>query len=76
MAKKLLTEQELEELVEKVLATLTPREEQILKMRFGININKEADMGVREVARRFETTHKRVREIEAKALRCLKRKSS
>ncbi|OGZ44365.1 MAG: hypothetical protein A2719_04890 [Candidatus Ryanbacteria bacterium RIFCSPHIGHO2_01_FULL_45_22] len=73
MAEK-MTDQELDELTQKVLATLTPREKQILAMRFGIQGDKgEIEMQMQEIGRRFEETHKRVREIEEKALRKIRR---
>ncbi|TSC79262.1 MAG: hypothetical protein G01um101429_497 [Parcubacteria group bacterium Gr01-1014_29] len=64
-----LTDQELEELVEKVLATLTPREQEIFAMRFGI----QEEVDVQEIGRRFEATRKRIREIELKALKSIRR---
>ena len=54
----------------KVLATLTPREEQILRMRFGIG--QKADCTLEEVGKQFAVTRERIRQIEAKALRKLR----
>jgi RNA polymerase primary sigma factor len=54
------------ELTCKVLATLTPREEQILRMRFGIGQNH--DCTLEEVGKLFAVTRERIRQIEAKAL--------
>ena len=54
----------------KVLATLTPREEQILRMRFGIG--QKADSTLEEVGKQFAVTRERIRQIEAKALRKLR----
>ena len=60
----------LEEQTRKVLATLTPREEQILRMRFGIG--ERSDYTLEEVGQRFAVTRERIRQIEAKALRKLR----
>jgi len=60
----------LEEQTRKVLATLTPREEQILRMRFGID--EKTDFTLEEVGQRFAVTRERIRQIEAKALRKLR----
>jgi RNA polymerase primary sigma factor len=54
----------------KALATLTPREEQILRMRFGIG--QKADYTLEEVGKQFAVTRERIRQIEAKALRKLR----
>ena len=54
----------------KVLATLTPREEQILRMRFGIGL--KTDCTLEEVGKLFAVTRERIRQIEAKALRKLR----
>ena len=56
-----------------VLASLTPREERILRMRFGIGVNAEHTL--QEVGHRFSVTRERIRQIEAKALRKLKHPS-
>lgn len=60
----------LEESTRKVLATLTPREERVLRMRFGIGEN--SDHTLEEVGQDFEVTRERIRQIEAKALRKLR----
>jgi len=60
----------LEEQTRKVLATLTPREEQILRLRFGIG--EKSDYTLEEVGQRFAVTRERIRQIEAKALRKLR----
>jgi RNA polymerase primary sigma factor len=60
----------LTEEVEKVLATLTPREEKILRMRFGIG--ERSDHTLEEVGRVFGVTRERIRQIEAKALKKLR----
>ncbi len=57
----------------KVLATLTPREERVLRMRFGIGMN--TDHTLEEVGVQFSVTRERIRQIEAKALRKLKHPS-
>ncbi len=56
-----------------VLATLTPREERVLRMRFGIGMN--TDHTLEEVGQQFSVTRERIRQIEAKALRKLKHPS-
>ena len=56
-----------------MLASLTPREERILRMRFGIGMNK--DHTLEEVGQQFSVTRERIRQIEAKALRKLKHPS-
>src|SRR6478609_108753 len=63
----------LRETVSDVLASLTPREERILRMRFGIGMNK--DHTLEEVGQQFSVTRERIRQIEAKALRKLKHPS-
>ena len=60
----------LAEQTRKVLATLTPREEKVLRMRFGIG--EKADHTLEEVGRDFTVTRERIRQIEAKALRKLR----
>lgn len=60
----------LEQQTRKVLATLTPREEQILRMRFGIG--EKTDYTLEEVGQKFAVTRERIRQIEAKALRKLR----
>ncbi|MCK5688795.1 RNA polymerase sigma factor RpoD [Myxococcota bacterium] len=57
----------------KVLATLTPREEKVLRMRFGIG--EKSDHTLEEVGKDFEVTRERIRQIEAKALRKLRHPS-
>jgi len=57
----------------KVLATLTPREEQVLRLRFGIG--ERSDHTLEEVGTRFAVTRERIRQIEAKALRKLRHPS-
>jgi RNA polymerase primary sigma factor len=57
-------------LTRKVLATLTPREEQIVRMRFGIG--QKSDFTLEEVGKQFAVTRERIRQIEAKALRKLR----
>ena len=57
----------------KILATLTPREERVLRMRFGIGMN--TDHTLEEVGLQFSVTRERIRQIEAKALRKLKHPS-
>ncbi len=54
----------------RVLGTLTPREEQVLRMRFGID--NEVDLTLEEVGKSFSVTRERIRQIEAKALKKLK----
>jgi RNA polymerase primary sigma factor len=56
-----------------VLAELTPREERVLRMRFGIGMN--SDHTLEEVGQQFSVTRERIRQIEAKALRKLKHPS-
>ena len=60
----------LSEQTRKVLATLTPREEQVIRMRFGIG--EKADHTLEEVGQDFTVTRERIRQIEAKALRKLR----
>ena len=56
--------------IRKVMGTLTPREEQVLRLRFGIG--ESTDMTLEEVGLRFSVTRERIRQIEAKALRKLR----
>ncbi|MDY0029913.1 MAG: RNA polymerase sigma factor RpoD [Pseudobdellovibrionaceae bacterium] len=63
----------LRETTTRVLATLTPREERVLRMRFGIGMN--TDHTLEEVGQQFNVTRERIRQIEAKALRKLKHPS-
>ena len=60
----------LRETTTRILATLTPREERVLRMRFGIGMN--TDHTLEEVGQQFSVTRERIRQIEAKALRKLK----
>ncbi|WP_341793231.1 RNA polymerase sigma factor RpoD [Rickettsia endosymbiont of Ceutorhynchus obstrictus] len=60
----------LREVTTRVLATLTPREERVLRMRFGIGMN--TDHTLEEVGQQFYVTRERIRQIESKALRKLK----
>jgi RNA polymerase primary sigma factor len=57
----------------KVLATLTPREEKVLRMRFGIG--EKSDHTLEEVGHEFDVTRERIRQIEARALLKLRRPS-
>jgi RNA polymerase primary sigma factor len=63
----------LRETTTRVLASVTPREERVLRMRFGIGMNK--DHTLEEVGQQFSVTRERIRQIEAKALRKLKHPS-
>ena len=63
----------LRETATRVLASLTPREERVLRMRFGIGMN--TDHTLEEVGQQFSVTRERIRQIEAKALRKLKHPS-
>jgi RNA polymerase primary sigma factor len=63
----------LKETTTRVLASLTPREERVLRMRFGIGMN--TDHTLEEVGQQFSVTRERIRQIEAKALRKLKHPS-
>ena len=60
----------LRETTTRILASLTPREERVLRMRFGIGMN--TDHTLEEVGQQFSVTRERIRQIEAKALRKLK----
>ncbi len=60
----------LREQTTRILSTLTPREERVLRMRFGIGVN--TDHTLEEVGQQFNVTRERIRQIEAKALRKLK----
>jgi RNA polymerase primary sigma factor len=68
-----VTNHNLGELTRKVLTTLTPREEKVLRMRFGIG--EKSDHTLEEVGRDFNVTRERIRQIEAKALRKLRHPS-
>jgi RNA polymerase primary sigma factor len=63
----------LQEQTRRVLATLTPREEKVLRMRFGIG--ERSDHTLEEVGKNFDVTRERIRQIEAKALRKLRHPS-
>ncbi|OYV49012.1 MAG: RNA polymerase sigma factor RpoD [Acidocella sp. 20-58-15] len=63
----------LREAATRVLSSLTPREERVLRMRFGIGMN--TDHTLEEVGQQFNVTRERIRQIEAKALRKLKHRS-
>jgi len=63
----------LQEQTKKILSTLTPREEKVLRMRFGIG--ERADHTLEEVGQDFDVTRERIRQIEAKALRKLRHPS-
>ena len=63
----------LRETTTRVLASLSPREERVLRMRFGIGMN--TDHTLEEVGQQFSVTRERIRQIEAKALRKLKHPS-
>lgn len=63
----------LRETTTRILSTLTPREERVLRMRFGIGMN--TDHTLEEVGQQFSVTRERIRQIEAKALRKLKHPS-
>ena len=63
----------LKEMTDKVMMTLTPREEKVLRMRFGIGV--PSDHTLEEVGQHFEVTRERIRQIEAKALRKLRHPS-
>lgn len=65
--------QELKEVVTKILSSLQPREERVLRLRFGINLKK--DYTLEEVGKIINVNRERVRQIEAKALRKLKHPS-
>ena len=60
----------LAEQIRKIIATLTPREERVLRLRFGIG--EEGDHTLDEISRDFSLTIERIRQIEAKALRKLR----
>lgn len=64
------TQESLREVINEVLAGLTPREAKVLRMRFGIDMN--TDHTLEEVGKQFDVTRERIRQIEAKALRKLR----
>ena len=67
------TNANLRETTTRILSTLTPREERVLRMRFGIGMH--TDHTLEEVGQQFSVTRERIRQIEAKALRKLKHPS-
>jgi RNA polymerase primary sigma factor len=67
------TSQALSETTQQVLASLTPREAKVLRMRFGIDMNSEHTL--EEVGKQFDVTRERIRQIEDKALRKLRQPS-
>ena len=66
-------QENLREQTTQILSSLTPREERVLRMRFGIGMN--TDHTLEEVGQQFSVTRERIRQIEAKALRKLKHPS-
>lgn len=70
---ELATTQSLSEATHQILASLTPREAKVLRMRFGIDLN--TDHTLEEVGKQFDVTRERIRQIEAKALRKLRHPS-
>jgi RNA polymerase primary sigma factor len=64
----------LREITDEVLATLTPREEKVIKMRFGLGTTG-SEHTLEEVGQHFAVTRERIRQIEAKALRKLRHPS-
>ncbi len=70
MPLELATQTGLEAAIEEILATLSPREAKVLRMRFGIKMN--TDHTLEEVGKQFDVTRERIRQIEAKALRKLR----
>jgi len=67
------TSESLSEATHEILASLTPREAKVLRMRFGIDLN--TDHTLEEVGKQFNVTRERIRQIEAKALRKLRHPS-
>ena len=65
-----LDKERLKNTVTRVLASLTPQTDRVMRMRFGVGMNTERTL--EEVGQQFSVTHERIREIEAKALRKLK----
>ena len=68
-----IEQSELKETTTRVLSSLTPREERVLRMRFGFSNN--TDYTLEEVAQHFKVSRERIRQVEAKALRKLKHPS-
>ena len=67
------TAEDLRETTRNMLATLTPREAKVLRMRFGIEMN--TDHTLEDVGKQFDVTRERIRQIEAKSLRKLRHPS-
>ena len=67
---EVVAKNQLKEKITSILSTLTPREERVIRMRFGIGLN--TDYTLEEVGQQFSVTRHRIRQIEAKALRKLK----
>jgi RNA polymerase primary sigma factor len=72
-ASDMIIDVNLAENTRKILASLTPREDKILRMRFGIG--EKSDHTLEEVGQHFDVTRERIRQIEAKALRRLRHPS-
>ena len=70
---KLAVDQDLREQTKKVLSTLTPRQEKIIRMRFGIE--EKAEHTLEEVGQDYNLTRERIRQIEEKALRKMRHPS-
>ena len=73
MYKRQAVKSSLRDTTTRILSSLTPREERVLRMRFGIGMN--SDHTLEEVGQQFSVTRERIRQIEAKALRKLKHPS-
>ena len=69
-----IEQSELKETTTRVLSSLTPREERVLRMRFGFS-NNNLDYTLEEVAQHYKVSRERIRQVEAKALRKLKHPS-
>ena len=67
---EVIAKNQLKDKITKVLSTLTPREERVIRMRFAIGLN--TDYTLEEIGQQFSVTRDRIRQIEAKALRKLK----
>ena len=70
---EVVAKNQLKEKITSILSTLTPREERVIRMRFGIGLN--TDYTLEEVGQQFSVTRHRIRQIEAKALRKLRHPS-
>ena len=70
---EVVAKNQLKEKITSILSTLTPREERVIRMRFGIGLN--TDYTLEEVGQQFSVTRDRIRQIEAKALRKLRHPS-